>query len=1312
MVMKGCLQTEPDRDGVMKGCLQTEPERDGVKMVGCIQTKPERDGVMMVGCLQTEPDRDGVMMVGCLQTEPEKDGVMMVGCLQTEPERDRVMMVGCLQTEPEKDWVMMVGCLQTKPERDGVVMVGCLQIEPERDVVVMMVGCLQIEPERDGVMMVGCLQIEPERDVVMTIEPERDMVIMVGCLEIEPERDVVMMVNCLSTDRTRKGWGDDGRWTVCLHIEPEMDGAMMTGWLQSRKGWREFEEELQTYNGNDPFEVWHRYMLRIEKYSPENEKESNLVELLDRCFRTFNNIAHYKNDQRYVSAWIKYAGFCKEPLEIYSYMQKQGIGVTLAIFYEAWANATRQLGSFQNADLILQEGIRCQAQPLNQLCRKREELQRKQLLDSKAAGPRVGYSKLSSKDGHIQVFNDENVNPNMPAQAKGQIQKYNDENVNSNLAPKVQMISNENLKPSLPSQVHNDENVNPNNSSQRVMYCKEKLLMGVEELSFEELHARHWWAKRKREKEIQAFIDEEKRGLEEEKRQFMEEMEKNRAMLVQEAEKIKQERDRLRQEQEAMRLQCQQQMQQVQAKMERESGAMKHLNFGGNNSARSDLISQGSATGDQTEDFGLRPITSQSFGSGDKREGVLNPSSRNTPVDHSLSTPNDSQTSLRQFSSGRPSLTAPSPTVNTKEALQLVQGFFNASLDLEKDLGWGGDVEVPQKNDNQNDVQPVEPPKASGGLMFAIYDETQEKENASAAVRKNIDHVDKENCGLPQIPRQNLVCSVKPLTQKSRPPSLPKKMEFSVLQDGDTQMEGIESQAMDDCTIAPVGSHLSFAAAAHIASTPFNANNSHGPQTTFTLDLEEEVNKKSEKEEKSAHESVGTTYQDAAMQPNNLSPIMEGSNEESSGHQTGMSVGGDSVFHSSRGRHPSTDQKPDCHYPTDLDNHNDSVHLIDTSGYVPLDLDEKTEALLSMSIRIDPHNPFDSDTIREFLTNLPKPLTLYPNYVDCHDETMQTVTAETIVSFGGDPYTVESLVGKGGYASVYKASYIDLACEGPNGVGQDELFAMKIQKPGNPWEFYICSVIPERLRNLQAPVDSQAMMSVQKGYFFHDSSCLITKYFELGTLLDLVNLVKREKQQVPESVAMYCTIELIRVVESLQRCEIIHGDIKPDNFLVQGLESLPVSSDPNVVFGGHHRPFQLIDFGQSIDMTKYPPGTTFMAQVKTSGFQCIEMKTNMPWTYQTDMFGLAGTIHVLVFGQYMKVYKANDEWRINSSFNRSWNSLWKNFFHTMLNIPSSYELPDLGKIRRQFELHFIENLLENFNNHQSKLRFLMMKQLI
>lgn len=50
---------------------------------------------------------------------------------------------------------------------------------------------------------------------------------------------------------------------------------------------------------------------------------------------------------------------------------------------------------------------------------------------------------------------------------------------------------------------------------------------------------------------------------------------------------------------------------------------------------------------------------------------------------------------------------------------------------------------------------------------------------------------------------------------------------------------------------------------------------------------------------------------------------------------------------------------------------------------------------------------------------------------------------------------------------------------------------------------------------------------------------------------------------------------------------------------------------------------KLIDFGQSIDMSLFPPGTTFTAKVTTKGFQCSEMQTNRPWTYQVKTFHLA-----------------------------------------------------------------------------------------
>ena len=56
-------------------------------------------------------------------------------------------------------------------------------------------------------------------------------------------------------------------------------------------------------------------------------------------------------------------------------------------------------------------------------------------------------------------------------------------------------------------------------------------------------------------------------------------------------------------------------------------------------------------------------------------------------------------------------------------------------------------------------------------------------------------------------------------------------------------------------------------------------------------------------------------------------------------------------------------------------------HLVDTSGYIPPEIDEKTENLMSMSICIaDPKDPFDTETIEKFLKLLQRPLASYDNY--------------------------------------------------------------------------------------------------------------------------------------------------------------------------------------------------------------------------------------------------------------------------------------------------------------------------------------------
>lgn len=59
-------------------------------------------------------------------------------------------------------------------------------------------------------------------------------------------------------------------------------------------------------------------------------------------------------------------------------------------------------------------------------------------------------------------------------------------------------------------------------------------------------------------------------------------------------------------------------------------------------------------------------------------------------------------------------------------------------------------------------------------------------------------------------------------------------------------------------------------------------------------------------------------------------------------------------------------------------------HIIDTTAYIPLEQYEKAEALLSTSVCLDTHNPFDEATTRTLLSSVQPPISCRANYIACH----------------------------------------------------------------------------------------------------------------------------------------------------------------------------------------------------------------------------------------------------------------------------------------------------------------------------------------
>lgn len=73
-------------------------------------------------------------------------------------------------------------------------------------------------------------------------------------------------------------------------------------------------------------------------------------------------------------------------------------------------------------------------------------------------------------------------------------------------------------------------------------------------------------------------------------------------------------------------------------------------------------------------------------------------------------------------------------------------------------------------------------------------------------------------------------------------------------------------------------------------------------------------------------------------------------------------------------------------------------------------------------------------------------------------------------------------------------------------------------------------------------------------YVANNGSVLVSEYSKFGTLLAVTNQIKiATGKPLMETVAIFFTIEMLQIVEYLHNCQIIHGDIKPDNFLLMRL---------------------------------------------------------------------------------------------------------------------------------------------------------------
>ncbi|KAF9142846.1 hypothetical protein BGX30_002036 [Mortierella sp. GBA39] len=188
-----------------------------------------------------------------------------------------------------------------------------------------------------------------------------------------------------------------------------------------------FQAELAHIDDlDDPMDVYSRYVKwMIENYpqSAGQGNDSQLSPVLERALTDFKGDERYRNDPRFVKLLIIYSEKISNTIELFNYMEANGIGSEIAMYYEEFADFLESREEFDRARKVFVTGINRRARPLGRLKKQYEDFERraqvyKDELELEAASPPP--TETAPPSTRTSSFSDENKPPSplAPAPAK------------------------------------------------------------------------------------------------------------------------------------------------------------------------------------------------------------------------------------------------------------------------------------------------------------------------------------------------------------------------------------------------------------------------------------------------------------------------------------------------------------------------------------------------------------------------------------------------------------------------------------------------------------------------------------------------------------------------------------------------------------------------------------------------------------------------------------------------------------------------------------------------------------------------------
>ncbi|XP_065611634.1 mitotic checkpoint serine/threonine-protein kinase BUB1 beta [Cyrtonyx montezumae] len=1044
---------------------------------------------------------------------------------------------------------------------------------------------------------------------------------------------------------------------------------------------QEFESEIRFYSGDDPLDVWDRYIKWTEQTFPQGGKESNLSAVLERAVKALNKQQRYYQDPRYLSLWLKFGNCCNEPLDLYSYLHSQEIGTTLAQLYITWAEELEARGSFKKADIIFQEGLNRKAEPLDKLQSHHrqfqtrvsrqtllgleeatdekdtgllgtEEPQRSTLADLKGRGKKKVRAPVSRVGDALKAPN-QNRNFQTPTSQQLSINPgfaVFDENSASAAGPEIPVLTAQHwTEPPAPRAKENELSAGPWNSGRRprssansgvevpcpmpsfTPYVEESAQQQVMTPCKIEPSINHVLSARKPEKEEDPLrrVQNHHQDTQEKKEVVMYCKDKVYAGVEEFSfEEIRAEvyRKKAKKKVEEEMQTIAQRKEEIQKKIEE---LEKKLNEKGN---------------DQQQQLHEQPIevTEPSAPLGEQEPLFSSGTELGVKQPHL-----QSESCLSEYNQPR----EPSCSEEVIKSL-------GACPDMERGSVFSDSEDEQEKQrDKANLVKKdaVFLPPPDRAPFFSIFDESSTSANQNIsrsadnaqktsrrplAVRKPSDSVTaKEN-----LPPEacDEVHGIEPLTEDA-------------IVTGSYKHKSLCANPEDTCD---------FVRAAHLASTPF-----HGvvAQRVPAPAYSQGVLKEDCPEPKSAPLNEKTpvcegTYSEALC-VNKLSPIMEASLEDT--RLSGSSASSGSSL--------------------------SSVTQISTIKY--LHIAEKLE--LAQSLPAEPISDsggtseiisgddgtqflWTAEQRKKLLDPMPESLTASPHF---HLETgsLPVIEFEKDVELGNETYCIKwEYWTNEEYKMLFAipANFPQLDAKG---------FAIKVYSQPVPWDFYITLQLHERL---SADYD-QSFSENCSCFLYQDGCAVLHRDINRFTLGDVICGCK----SIKEEVILLLVYNLLGVVEKLHKAEIVHGDLRPEIFFLGDRICDPFANDEMT------RALKIVDFSHSLDLRLQPrvslPNSFPISQ--TPHGQQLLAKSSLP--YQADLVGIADIVHLMLFGDHIQVYQENSIWKIQTVSKSVGCDFWGKFFLQILNADGKSTVPLLRELREEisdmFDSCFQERLCES-----------------